>query len=309
MGLAYFEQIIALQKRYNPLNKVIHNDLQTNGVLLNEAWCQFLKRHDFFVGLSIDGPSFIHDHYRQSRNGRPTLDKVKTAADLLKQFEIPFATLTCVTKHSARYADEVYSFLRDDIQSLQMQFIPIIDREEITQNRQCIIPLPHRYSVTSEAWGTFLTTIFDRWYQWDIGRVYIPLFEDCMAVLLGHLSSSCVTSKECGRALAIMPNGALYSCDHYVDSSHELGNIHTTSLAKMARCERQSNFAKAKSKTLSPTCQQCQYLRFCYGGCPKDRLSIDGHQPAQHHLCSGNAAFYSHAIPKLQQLATKLYSQ
>ena len=308
LGLAYFEKIITLQKRHNPLGKTIHNDLQTNGILLNKQWCKFLKTHRFFVGLSIDGPSFIHDYYRHSRGGRPTLEKVKTAAQLLHKYNIPFATLTCVTSHSACHAIDIYQFLRDEIKSRQMQFIPIVDPEEIEQSRQYIITTKPTYSITPSSWGTFMKEIFDEWYSRDIGRIYVPFFEDCMAVLLGQPSSSCITSAECGRALAIMQDGSVYSCDHYIQTKHQLGSIKQLSLAEMASSERQIEYGKSKKSTLPPACKQCPYLRYCNGGCPKDRIAPSQDESPQNYLCSGLHAFYNHAIPQLKQLATKLYN-
>jgi radical SAM protein with 4Fe4S-binding SPASM domain len=74
----------------------IENDLQTNGVLLNEDWARFLKEHRFLVGLSIDGPRDLHDRFRVSKGGAPTFDQVVAAAKLLKRFGVPFNTLTCV---------------------------------------------------------------------------------------------------------------------------------------------------------------------------------------------------------------------
>ena len=59
--------------------KRITNSLQTNGTLLNEEWCQFLAKHKFLVGLSLDGPEYIHDRYRVDRGGQPTFHKVLNA--------------------------------------------------------------------------------------------------------------------------------------------------------------------------------------------------------------------------------------
>ena len=60
LGIDFFKRVIELQKPFAH-QKTITNSLQTNGTLLNDEWCNFLKRHNFMVGLSLDGPKEIHD--------------------------------------------------------------------------------------------------------------------------------------------------------------------------------------------------------------------------------------------------------
>src|SRR5215469_1339645 len=67
LGLDFFRDIVEIQKRYAPEGRRISNDLQTNGTLLDDAWCAFLKENDFLVGISIDGPRELHDAYRVDR--------------------------------------------------------------------------------------------------------------------------------------------------------------------------------------------------------------------------------------------------
>ncbi len=57
MGLDFFRKVVALEKKYAKPGQKIENDLQTNGTLINEEWCEFLKENRFLVGLSIDGPA------------------------------------------------------------------------------------------------------------------------------------------------------------------------------------------------------------------------------------------------------------
>lgn len=106
----------------------IVNDIQTNGVLVDERWCQFFKQHGFFVGLSLDGPELLHNHYRKKRSGQGTFDKVMAAVEKLRAYEVPFATLTCVNNLNAEHPLEVYRFLRDVVKPSQIQFIPVVDR-------------------------------------------------------------------------------------------------------------------------------------------------------------------------------------
>ena len=79
-GLDFFKKIVALERKYMG-SKVIHNDLQTNGTLLDDDWCKFLRDHNFLVGLSIDGPRELHDIHRKTKGGKPTFDKVMNAVE------------------------------------------------------------------------------------------------------------------------------------------------------------------------------------------------------------------------------------
>ncbi len=98
-------------------------ELQTNGVLLNKDWAEFLKENRFLVGLS--GPRELHDRYRVNKGGAPTFDKVMAAVNLLRRNGVPFNTLTCVHRFNADRPLDVYRFLRRELDSAYIQFIPI----------------------------------------------------------------------------------------------------------------------------------------------------------------------------------------
>ncbi|ETY14366.1 radical SAM superfamily protein, partial [Vibrio parahaemolyticus EKP-028] len=129
LGLDYFKKIVEFQAKYQPAGVKISNDLQTNGTLLNDEWCEFLSENHFLVGLSIDGPEMLHNAYRTNRAGRGTFKQVMNAVELLHKHQVNFATLTCVNNLTSRNPLEVYRFLRDEVRSPQMQFIPIVEQK------------------------------------------------------------------------------------------------------------------------------------------------------------------------------------
>jgi len=88
LGLDYFHKIVTLQRKYKPANKRILNGMQTNGVLLDEQWCDFLATEGFFVGLSLDGPQEIHDMYRLTRDHKPTHMRTMRGYELLKKHQV-----------------------------------------------------------------------------------------------------------------------------------------------------------------------------------------------------------------------------
>ncbi|HET8638461.1 MAG TPA: radical SAM protein, partial [Acidobacteriaceae bacterium] len=120
LGIDYFRRIVELQRKYAD-GRNIANVLQTNGVLLNDHWAEFLAANRFLVGISIDGPRELHDCYRVNKGGRPTFDSVMAGIGHLKKHGVDFNTLTVVNRKNSYHPLEVYRFLRE-IGSGYMQF-------------------------------------------------------------------------------------------------------------------------------------------------------------------------------------------
>ena len=251
-GLDFFRRVVALQKKNAKPNQRIENDLQTNGVLLNEEWAAFLKEHRFLVGLSIDGPRELHDRFRINKGGAPTFDKVMAAATLLRKFAVPFNTLTCVHRHNASRPLDVYRFLRRELDATRIQFIPIVQAKgfETTapqrwdQSRLPMVGAPEArpdhpnsvvtdWSVDPEEYGYFLSRVFDEWRRKDLGKVLVNHFETLVAQHLGLASQICIYSEFCGKSVAVEHDGSVYSCDHYVYPEYRLGTLREKPLAGM----------------------------------------------------------------------------
>jgi serine-type anaerobic sulfatase-maturating enzyme len=326
LGLEFFKKVVALEKKYAKPGQKIQNDLQTNATLLNEEWCEFLKANRFLVGLSIDGPREIHDHYRVTKGRRPTFDKVFGAAKLLQRYGVPFNTLTCVHRFNGRRPLDVYRFLRQELNSTYIQFIPIVEHkhfERVAPQTWNNVLLPKDgdpearpghpnsvvtdWSVDPDDWGYFLCRIFDRWLKQDIGKVMINHFETLVAQHLGLPSQICVYSENCGRAVAVENDGSIYSCDHYVYPEYRLGNVKNGRLGDLVFSREQETFGCAKSKTLPRYCRQCPYLTDCWGECPKNRIirTPDG-EPGLNYLCRGFKQFFAHAVPEVERIVAQI---
>ena len=325
-GLGFFEKVVALQKKYRRPGQRIENDLQTNGTLLDEGWARFLKEHGFLVGLSIDGPREIHDHYRITKGGAPTFDQVFSAAKLLRRFAVPFNTLTCVARHNASRPLDVYRFLRREVGSTRLQFIPIVEPRDFetvapqtwNTDRLPVVGSPRArpdhpdavvtpWSVDPEEYGRFLCKIWDEWLARDLGKVHVNLCETLVAQHMGLPSQLCVHGEFCGKGVAIEHDGSVYSCDHYVYPRYRLGNVREKSLGDMVFSPAQVRFGYAKCDTLPAYCRQCTYLSDCWGECPKNRLlrTPDG-EPGLNYLCAGLKRFFAHAVPAAKKLAADI---
>jgi uncharacterized protein len=324
MGLDFFRRVVALQEQYRH-GKVIHNALQTNGILLTDEWCAFLREHDFLVGLSIDGPAELHDAYRVDKAGRPTHARVMAAWERLKTHRVDVNTVTVVHRQNASKALEVYDFLKANGATV-MQFIPLVERagpsnEPGMDHPGTTTPFagppdpldPHPdaaalvtpWSVLPEDFGIFLCEIFDHWVRRDVGKVFVTMFDWQLSIELGLGSPICVFSETCGRALAMEHNGDVFACDHYVYPEFRRGNIAQEALATMIDSPEQRRFGEAKRDTLPAYCRRCEVLKHCQGECPKHRFMTtpDG-EPGLQYLCPSFKRFFNHIKPQLQFMAS-----
>jgi uncharacterized protein len=296
LGVRYFQKIVALQHRHRPLGRQIRNGIQTNGTLLDEDWCRFLAKEGFGVGLSLDGPEELHDCYRVNKKLEPTHESAMQGYRLLQKHRIPLDVLCVVHDRNVRYPSKVYRFFKQ-IGARYIGFLPLVERGL----GRCDVS---DRTVSPDAFGTFLCTVFDEWLSNDIGRVKVQIFEEAIGTALGQEHGLCIFRKTCGDIPVIERNGDFYSCDHFVDIEHRVGNIRETSLVQLLDSPLQKAFGEAKADLLPRFCKACDVLDMCNGGCPKDRvlLTPDG-EGGLNYLCAGYRRFFAHCRPFIAELS------
>ncbi|MCL6097908.1 MAG: anaerobic sulfatase-maturation protein [Bacteroidetes bacterium] len=312
LGVNYFRKVVELQKKYAG-GKKIHNAFQTNGILLNDEWCEFFSENSFLIGLSIDGPRELHDKHRVDKGGNPTFDKVMRGIEFLKKHKVEFNTLTVVQRNNSYHPLEVYNFLKE-YGSKYMQFIPIVERISERDSNGLSLTLPNQQKAVVSQWsvepvqyGNFLIEIFNQWVSNDVGKYFVQTFDVALEAWFGLEPSLCLFSKTCGNALAIEHNGDLYSCDHYVFPENKLGNILENPLLSMVRSKQQTDFGNDKKDKLPKYCRECNVKFVCNGECPKNRFLItkDG-EYGLNYLCAGYKMFFNHIDPYMKFMADEL---
>jgi uncharacterized protein len=305
MGLDFFRRSIELQEKHRRPGTLIENTFQTNGVLLDEEWCQFFRENDFLIGLSIDGPKELHDFYRKDKGGQGTFERAARAAKLLRKHGVEFNILCTVNSKNADHPLEVYKFFRDELDVHYLQFIPIVERKNESGFQEGSEVTDR--SVSPEKWGCFLIEIFDEWVRRDVGRTFVLNFDGALAGWLGMAGTLCIFGPTCGLGMALEHNGDLYSCDHFVEPEHLLGNILRTPLIEMVNGEKQRKFGVQKRERLPNFCRKCEFLFACNGECPKNRFmkTPDG-EPGGNYLCEGYREFFKHADPCMRIMAELL---
>jgi len=302
MGLDFFRRSVELQKKYQRPGTRIENTFQTNGILLDAEWCRFFHEQGFLVGLSLDGPRDLHDAYRPDRGGQGTFDRVLRAARLLQDHQVEFNILCTVNAKNSLRPLEVYRFFRDELKAHYIQFIPIVERDHPTGFQEGNKVTDR--SVEPREFGRFLIAIFDEWVRRDVGTTFVLNFDGALAGWLGRAGTVCIFGPTCGLGVALEFNGDLYSCDHFVEPRHLLGNILESPLIDLVASAQQRAFGQDKQDALPRECRACDFLAVCNGECPKNRfVKTPGGEESQNYLCPGYKAFFRHADPAMRIMA------
>jgi uncharacterized protein len=224
-----------------------------------------------------------------------THKKVMEGYRLLNKHRVPHDILCVVNRRNARQPGTVYRYFKDlGVKSLQ--FLPLVMR----QGETGVTP----DSVPAEAYGSFLSTVFDEWVRGDIGRLIIQNFDEAERPHLGVDHALCIHRETCGDVVVVEHNGDFYACDHFVDPAHRVGNIRETPLSALMEDPALEDFGRDKWDAMPQYCLDCEVLKSCNGGCQKDRFTLtpDG-APGLNYLCAGYKLFFTHSAPYLKRMA------
>jgi uncharacterized protein len=302
-GIGFFRNVVNIQKRYCPGNRSILNGIQTNATLLNNDWCKFLADEGFIAGVSIDGPEELHNQYRVSKDKKATFMKTISGYELLIRYGVKTELLTVVNGMNVKNPVALYRFLKT-LGSGFITFLPLVEGDPESESGA------GKLSVTSEAFGNFLIEIFDEWVAGDIGIIKIQVIEEAARRAFNQDHTLCIFKKTCGGVPVVEHNGDFYTCDHYVDKDHLVGNIKEITLAEMLAGDKQTEFGRAKFETLPAYCLTCEVLYMCNGECPKNRfIYTPSGEAGLNYLCSGYRKFFKHITPFVDAISSEWQKQ
>ncbi len=298
-GIDFYKKAVTMQKRHLPAGRKIMNGIQTNGTLISEEWCRFFADEKFITGISIDGPGELHNINRHTSQNNPTFERVIEGIHLLKSYGINPELLCVVSSVNVKHPLVVYDFFRD-LGAEYITFLPLVERAEHSTE------LVSGNSVPALEFGRFLSLIFDRWVENDIGRIKIQIIEEAARTAFDQEHTLCIFKKNCGGVPVVEHNGDFYSCDHYADPDHLLGNLSDHPLEYYLDSQEQRRFGELKSSTLPGYCQRCEVLNMCNGECPKNRfIDTPEGESGLNYLCSGYKHFFNHCKPFVEAIGAE----
>lgn len=307
LPISFYEKAVVLQQKHAG-GKRIDNCIQTNGTLINDKWCRFLKANRWLTGVSVDGPEHLNDGNRRNQAGRGMFSRVMLGIRMLERYGVEWNALATVNSLNVGHPEEFYGFFRQ-IGCRFLQFTPIVERMRpdgfLANVEEDGVLTPE--SITPEQWGEFLCRVYDMWVKSDVGRIFVQLFDSTLAGWIGEIPGVCTLAPECGHAAAIEHNGDLFCCDHFVFGQYRLGNIRQATIAGMMNSPRQIEFGAMKRGALPKECLDCKFSHVCNGECPKNRfdVSVSG-EKGKNWLCGGYKRFFFHVAADMDFMAARL---
>jgi uncharacterized protein len=278
-GHAFFERVAAWTARTSSRIGIRHF-MQTNGLLLDEAYCRLFRDTDIHLGVSLDGPQAIHDAFRRTRHGAPTFSRVMEALGLLRQNAVPFGCVAVVTRMTVGREQEIYNFFCD--LGCGFRINPVIPGPGAATQAAQIAP---------DEYGRCLVRFFDAWSVPRADRVNVSPLDNYVFSLVSGTPQECQQQPSCARqTLGLKPNGEVMRCGRFQDRA--LGNL--TGLTPDAlRKMLESDPFRTRVAALTD-CHSCTFWPQCHGGCPHNAVAFGRALLAKDPFCTAYKMIFSH---------------
>jgi uncharacterized protein len=273
---AFYDHAAELLTRHDQDGTLVTQSFQTNATLIDAKWCELIRRLDIKIGVSVDGPAFLHDPRRRTRQGAGTLDRVLAGIRCLQDHDIPLHVITVLTAEALAYPDELFDFYLDhginDV-AFNVEEIEGPNTSSSLQGDQ-----------TPARFRRFLSRFLDLALSAD-PPLRVREFECSAGAALG---------KRLGRGDRVQENNPFaivnVSCDGAFSTyspellglssprhgSFALGQVATDSLASVLSSPRFLALDEEIARGVEMCREQCRYFGFCGGGPPGNKFFENG---------------------------------
>ena len=218
VGLAFYKDFVLYVSKQNKKGLKVTYAIQTNGLVLNDAWYDLFESYHFLVGLSLDGDASMHDLCRQTVDHQNTFKTIFTHLKEMEARHIHCNVLTVLTSQIAKQPKQLFQFYLDH-QIKYVQLIPCLPQINGKEDK---------YALKPKEFFEFYKVFFDCWYEAYIQGKYISvsLFDQLILMYLGIPPHTCGMLGKCSMQIVVEGDGSVYPCDFYVLDNYLCGSIH-----------------------------------------------------------------------------------
>lgn len=289
-GRRFYERVVALQQQFCE-NTAYSNSIQTNGILIDEAWIDFFRRERFAVSISVDGPKPVHDRFRVDARGRGSYERVMAAIDRVRAAELPLGICVVVSQANLDHMNEIYDLLA--ARKLPFNVIPINRSGGARDDFRTMGLAPHGYA---DPW----IELYDRWFDAKDDYIYCSDFVFKTRAIAAGRPADCVGLARCADTnISVDPIGDVFPCAAL--SGHDdtrYGNIVEADLAELMASGVAARF---RNRAVDDQCSRCKWQHVCHGGCPARSYKFFGDPDLRDYYCPSLFRIYEHIEARLAE--------
>ncbi len=287
-GMDFYEKALEVFTKYQGKSRFRFN-IQTNATVVNQEWCDFFNAHNFEIGLSVDGPEFIHNRYRKDWKGKGSFSRVMKGIDCLRENNIPLHGLVVITDYSLDYPDEVYAFFKDN----NFKHVGFnLEELEAFNQKSSMVNLSHaeniRHSQLAARFSHFFSRLYDLWEK-DGYLFHIREFEEVIDKIKyikttefndhplrsSLVAFSNITITKDGNVSTFAPEMAGGTAED--PNKFVIGNVlNIESFDDLEKNENYQRLRDAIFKGIRNCASECSYFDLCGGGCPSNKFYENG---------------------------------
>jgi uncharacterized protein len=277
VGATYFRKILEiLEDKFRGCCETITHAIQTNGTLLNQEWCDLIKEYSINIGVSIDGPEFLHDFSRKTRKGKGTYLDVVKGIDFLRTNGISYHAIAVATSQTLDYAEEFFDFFYNNgfyhlgINIEEIEGTNLSSAIQETENKEKVY--------------NFFEKIFNQYVLSD-GHMLVREFDNSMSAILRNPEISNIKKLEIHShqnepygiiSVDYKGNFSTFSPELIGQKSDEfnnfiLGNVHSSSFLNPERKDVLKKLESQINHGIKMCKKSCDFFHVCGGGAPANK--------------------------------------
>jgi uncharacterized protein len=295
-GLSWFSGFVEKAASQNR-NAVVRYAFQTNGLLINEQWCEFFHENDFLIGLSVDASPRFHDRNRLSASGGGTYHACMQTKELLEKCRVEYNILCVLTNDLAKEPEKAWRFIQNE-KIRYIQFIPCLEPPGTDRGSPENVLRPARFA-------KFYSRLL-RWWIEELERgnyISVKFFDDVAHYFQRGVPAACGIDGQCHNQYVVEADGGVYPCDFYALDRYKIGNLVQSTPRTLFDGEKTREFINEKPE-LPAMCGDCGFFGMCRGGCKRMRnvMYVD----AGGIVC-GYRAFLEKSLEPLQSAVRRVF--
>lgn len=294
-GISFYERVLQLQESLPAelgLGARFVNRIQTNGILVTEKWADFFKKNHFRVGVSVDGPEWLHDSHRNYLNGRGSHKRVMRGVELLKRSGVKLAAGAVITGSALKDPIAVFEFMRQHFTVFDLSYCAetALPGEKPT------------FGLVPDEYISFILPVFDYWWELDDPNIRMISFIRYVQSVMGETPRICSRDNGCHMYLAVGANGNVYPCGKLAGLPELcFGNVTKQSFAEIMSSEKYLDYMTTAFH-IPEDCRDCRWLKVCNNGCTATRYISNGIFLDKSPECKSIMAILDHVQVKYDAL-------